>query len=253
MSAIRTNSDPIDLEPAREPLARSLFEYFRLLDQPLDEHERKNAERHIDEENPVPGIIVRDPAADGRADGRGHDDRNAVDREGLRALPQRERIGQHRLLAGRHAAAAKSLQDAEHDQRGKAGGKPAQQRRYREQRDADHVETLAADHVRQPAADRQNDRVGDEIGGDDPGAFVDADGETAGDVAQRNIGDGGVENHHEGGDRNDDGDQPGTAIARGRAALRPAAARWSLISSVRSPRPTCRDRATRRAARRTRS
>ena len=94
--------------------------------------------------------------------------------------------------------------------------------------DADHVESLAADHVRQPAAYRQHDGVGDQIGRDDPGAFVDADGQTAGDITQRDVGDRGVEYDHEGGDGEHDGDQPGTAIARRRAAF--AAGGLTLIA-----------------------
>ena len=104
------------------------------------------------------------------------------------------------------------------------GRQAAQQRADREQRDADHVEALAADDVRQPAAHRQHHGVGDEVGRDHPGAFVDAGGEAAGDVAQRHIGDRGVEHHHESRDRDDDGDQPRVAVARGRAAVIPAAA-----------------------------
>ena len=40
-------------------------------------------DRHIDEEDPVPGVIVGDPAADRRADGRRDDDCDAVEGERL--------------------------------------------------------------------------------------------------------------------------------------------------------------------------
>ena len=222
------NPDPVDLQAARPALAALAFEHLRLVHQPVHQEEREDAERHVDEKNPVPGIVVGDPAADRRADGRRHDHGDAVDGEGLRTLPRREGIGQHGLFAGRHAAAAQALQNAENDQGGETGCEPAQQRRDREQRDAEHVEALAADHVGEPAAHRQHHRIGDQIGGDDPGALVDADRETAGDVAQRDIGDRSVEHDHEGGDGDDDGDQPRAAVAGRRAAF--AAGVWPLFA-----------------------
>ena len=116
MSAIRMNSYPVDLQSARRALAALAFEHLRLVHQPVHQEERENAERYVDEKDPVPGIIVGDPAADGRADGWRHDHGDAVDGEGLRTLPRREGVGQHGLFAGRHAAAAQALQNTENDQ-----------------------------------------------------------------------------------------------------------------------------------------
>src|SRR5580704_18343690 len=98
----------------------------------------------------MPGEIVGDPAADGRADGRRDNDGDAVEREGLAASLRWKSVGEDGLLAGRHAAAAEPLKDAEENQRAKIGSKPAQQGAYREQPHTDHVEPLAADHIRQP-------------------------------------------------------------------------------------------------------
>ena len=191
----------------------------------------------------------------------GRDDHgDAVEREGLAAPLRRKRVGEDGLLAGRHAAAAEPLQDAEEDQRAQARRQSAQQRAHREQRHADHVEALAADDVRQPAAHRQHHGVGDQIGRDHPGALVDARRHGAGDVAQRDIGDRGVEHDHEGRDRDHDGDQPGIAVAGGRAAVVPDR-RLSRLPG-RADRSShfhrrhdrhARARAKRRAARRTRS
>ena len=44
---------------------------------------------------------------------------------------------------------------------------------------------------------RKNDGVGDEIGSQNPGAFVLAGGEASGNVGQGDVGDGGVEHFHE--------------------------------------------------------
>jgi hypothetical protein len=47
----------------------------------------------------------------------------------------------------------------------------------------------------------KDDGVGDQVAGEDPGAFVGAGAERAGDVGQGDVGDGGVEHFHEGGAR----------------------------------------------------
>ena len=210
---------PIHLEAAFQPLPALAFQNVRFNHQPLHERQRKNAEGHIDEEYPVPGKIVRQPPTDRRADRRRDDDCDAVERECLRALFRREGVGKDRLLARRHAAAAKPLEDAEQDQHVETGRQAAKQRRTCERGDAQHVIALAADDVGEPAADRDDDRVGDEIGGDDPGALVHPGGKAAGNVAQRDIGDRGVEHHHEGRYRDDDRDEPGIAPASGGAAF----------------------------------
>ena len=176
----------------------------------------------------MPGISVGDPAAERRSYRRRHDDGDAIERERLSALLRRKRVRQNRLFAGRHAAAAEPLQDATHDKRIKARRQSAQQRACGEQRHADHVEALASEHVGKPAAHRQYDGIGDKIGGDDPRALVDAGAEAAGDISQRHVGDRGVEYDHEGGDGDDDGDEPRVAVAGRRSAWIPAAGRARL-------------------------
>ena len=213
------DADPIDLEAAGEALLPLAHQRLRLDQEPLHQCQREHADRHVDEEDPVPGEIVGEPAADRRPDRGRHDDRDTVDREGLGALLRRKRVGQDGLLARHHAAAAQALQDAEEDQERQAGRQPAQQRAHGEQRHAQHVEALASDHAQEPAADRHDHGAGDQIGGDHPGTFVDAGRQAAGDVAQRHIGDRGVEHLHEGGDRDHHRDQPGAAVAGGRPGL----------------------------------
>ena len=79
-------------------------------------------------------------------------------------------------------------------------------------------EGLAAEHLRQEAARREHDGIGDEIGRDHPRRLVGADRQAASDVGQRDIGDGGVENLHEGRERHQDRDQPWIGAAGGAAA-----------------------------------
>ena len=78
-----------------------------------------------------------------------------------------------------------------------------------EKGDAGHVEIFSAEAGGQPGADGQDDGVGNEIAGEDPGGFVGAGAEAAGNVWQGDVGDGGVEHLHEGGEGDGNGDQPG--------------------------------------------
>jgi hypothetical protein len=62
---------------------------------------------------------------------------------------------------------------------------------------------------REPVGGGEDDGVGDEVAGEDPGGFVVGGGERAGDVGERDRGDGGVEHLHEGGEHDGRGDEPG--------------------------------------------
>ena len=77
-----------------------------------------------------------------------------------------------------------------------------------EQRDAHHVVALAPEHAAEPRAHRQDDRVGDQVAGQYPGAFVVAGAETARDVRQRDVRDAGVEQLHERRHRHRQRDRP---------------------------------------------
>ena len=184
-------------------------EIGRVFDDAIGEVEREDADRDIEEEDPAPAVVVDDPAADGGAEDRRHDDGNAVHGEGHAALLGRKGVGEDGLLAGLKATAGRALQDAEEDQHAESGREPAEQRGEGEQEDAGHVEALAADAVGDPAADGQHHGVGDQVAGEDPGGFVRAGGERAADVGHGDIGDGGVERLHEGGQGDGNGDDPG--------------------------------------------
>ncbi len=109
---------------------------------------------------------------------------------------------------GARAAAADALQDATEDQKRQRGRQAAECGADAEERDADHVELFASDEGRHVGAGRQDDGVGDQIRGEHPGGFVLRSPEATGDVRQCNVGDGGVEHLHKGGERNRHGDDP---------------------------------------------
>src|SRR4029079_13535150 len=66
---------------------------------------------------------------------------------------------------------------------------------------------------RQPASERKDDRVRDEIRRQHPGGFVDRRGEASGDVGKRHVDDRRVEHLHEGGEHDGDCDEPRIDLA----------------------------------------
>ncbi|GJE03234.1 hypothetical protein GMJLKIPL_5185 [Methylobacterium isbiliense] len=197
------------LAPQAPPL---LHRRGRVLDEEVDQHQGHHADRGVDQEAPVPGIGVGEPAAEGRPDHRRDHDGDPVEREGLAALLRREGIRQDRLRERGHTA-AEPLQHPEEQQRFEAPGEAAQHRRDGEERDRRHEERLAPVALGEEARRGQHDRVGDEVARHHPGRLVRPDRESARDVAQRHVGDRGVEHLHEGRERDHHGDDPGIAPA----------------------------------------
>ena len=120
----------------------------------------------------------------------------------------REGVGEDGLFGGCKAAAANALQDAAEDKERKRRSDAAESRADAEERDADHVELLAPDEGGHVGAGGEDDGVGYEIRGEDPGGFVLRGAEAAGDVGQGDVADGGVEDLHEGGEGDRHGDDP---------------------------------------------
>ena len=89
------------------------------------------------------------------------------------------------------------------------GRDAAEERGDGEEGDAGHVVGLAAEDAGEPGGHGEDDGVGDEVGGEDPGDFVVGAAETSGDVGEGDVGDGGVEQLHEGGEGDGEGDDPG--------------------------------------------
>src|SRR6202043_1856639 len=137
------------------------------------------------------------------------DYRDAVNGESHTALGGRKGVGENGLFAGLQAASTGTLQHAADNERGQVGCKSAQEGTHGKQGYATHVEVLAADDGGEPAAQGKHDGVGDEIGSEDPGAFILPGREAACDVRQCHVGDGSVEDFHESRQRDCDGDDPG--------------------------------------------
>jgi hypothetical protein len=102
-----------DKEEADQIEADPLICRLCVLHQRRDERHGCEADGAVDEEVPVPGIIVGEPAAECGSHDRRHDHRNAEQGEGLAAFFGREGIRKDRLRHRHHAAAAQPLQDTE--------------------------------------------------------------------------------------------------------------------------------------------
>ena len=189
------------------------FDVRRVLDEPFRQRHRQQADRQVDVENPAPGIIVGDPAAERRADDGRYDDRQRKCRHCHAAFGGRKTFQQDRLGNRHHRAAAGALQDARQNQHRQVQRHPAQHGRKREHRDAGDEHPFASELISQPAGHRQDDGVGHEITGEHPRRLIRRRGQAAGDVRQRDVGDGGVEHLHERRQHHARRDQP-RAVAR---------------------------------------
>ena len=205
VTASKPETDAVD---AAEFLADAL-EVGRVFNDAAGENDGENADGDIEEEDPAPGIVVGDPAADGGPDGGCDDDGHPVDGEGDAAFFRSEGIGEDGALAGLQAPAGRALKDAEEDQQSERVGETATERKDGESDDTAHVEALAADAVGDPAADGQNDGVGDQVGGENPGGLFVTGAERPGNVRKGDVGDGGIERFHERGERDGEGDTCG--------------------------------------------
>ena len=153
------------------------FDPGRIVDQAVDQDEGQNADRDVDEEDPAPGVVVGDPAAQGGADGGSEDGDEAVEGKGLAALLGLEGVGHDGLGHGLHASAAEALNDAADEQDGQRGSRAAEETGDGKDGNAEDEEVAAAHDAGGPAAEGQDNGVGDQVAGEDPGSLIGAGAE----------------------------------------------------------------------------
>jgi hypothetical protein len=78
----------------------------------LREQERDNTDGDVDEEDPVPAVVIGDPSAKRGPNRRRHDHGHPIDCESHIALCGRKDVGEDGLLAWSKSATAKPLHDA---------------------------------------------------------------------------------------------------------------------------------------------
>jgi hypothetical protein len=191
------------------PQLRPLFhKIFRVAEKGVTSAKCQKADRHIDQKDPPPLVLVSQPATERRTDDRREQGRQAEQRHRHALLFSRESIQENGLTAGLQTATRQALDDAEQDELTETTGHSTQSGTERKNSDR-YEEVIAAAEMRaQPPGDRQDDGVGGKVAGENPFAVIDRCRQTARDIAQRHHRDGGVENLHESRYHNDRGHQP---------------------------------------------
>ena len=144
----------------------------RVLYQPGDQEEGQNTDRNVDEEDPAPGEVVGDPAAERGSDGGREDGDQAIEGECLAAFLRLEAVGHDGLGHGLHSAAAGSLQNAADKQHGQRRRSAAEEAGDGKNHNAEQKEITASHHAGSPCADGQYDGVRDQVAGQHPCALV---------------------------------------------------------------------------------
>ncbi len=208
------DADAEVVEP-RALLEGDAVEGRRILHQGAGEREGQEAHGDVDEEDPVPAEVVRDPPAQHRPDdGRQHH-AHAVDGHRLPPLLVGEGLHEDGLGDGLQAATTEPLEHAEEDQPAQRGCDAAEQRGDREDRHAGEVEPLPPHEAGEVAAQGQHHGIGHQVRGQHPGGLLHRGREVPRDVRQRHVGHAGVEDLHEGRDHHREGDDPGVDAAVG--------------------------------------
>ena len=182
-------------------------------DQRLAERERGEADREVDEEDPVPAQRLGEQAAGEepeRASGHRHEDVGAHRAGSLgdpRELGDDDRED-HRRLRGR----ADALEEARCDQRPLRRGDAAQERRDRERDHAAEEHALSPGQVAEPAGQEQQAAERHEERVDDPGQVRLAEAEVLLDRRERDVHDRDVEDDHQLREADDEQRCPAAAI-----------------------------------------
>ena len=206
----------------------------RILHELQHRDECGDADRHIDQEHPAPGVVIGDPAAQRRPDDRREDHRDRHQRERFAALRGLECVQDHGLLARLKPTAEQPLEQPEHDQLRQARRDPAQERAHGEHHDAHQEVAFAPDQPAQPPGDRHNNSVCHQIRRERPCRVIVARRQRPRDIGKADIDDGGIQDLHERCQRRGTRDQPDAAPRPPRDVLKIT---HTMLTLRRRPRP----------------
>ena len=159
------------------------------------------ADRHVDEEDPLPAEGVDEHAPHERAHGHPDADARSPDPERSLALARSELLrdqGEHR---SEHRRAADSLQAAGDVERERVRGEPREERGGGECGEPDREDELAAQPVGERPRHQRERGEGEDVGVDDPLQVGQARAEVTLDLGQGDVHDRDVEQEHERRDR----------------------------------------------------
>ena len=195
--------------------------------------DRGDADRQVDQEDPVPRGAVDQRAAEDRAEDRAEQHRDAEHGHHATDALGAGGAGQDRHAERHQHAAAEALQDAEEHQHLEAGGGRAEHRAGGEQQHGEQVEPLGAEAVGGPAGQRDDAGQGQRVAGHRPGDLGRGGVELALEGLERDGHDRDVEDGHdraEDDDARDEEDVPVELVGR-----RPPGCRRGAAGGLWSP------------------
>ena len=136
--------------------------------QPQRQPETEDADRHVDEEDPLPAEAVHQDSPGDRADQGGHPGGRAPHAHRHAATSSREDAGDHGQRLRRQQCGTESLHHPSGDEHFDGTGQPAPQRGGGEHRQPDEVEVLGPEPVTEAARHQQRDGEGEQIGAGHP-------------------------------------------------------------------------------------
>ena len=149
-----------------------------------DHEQRERADRQVDVEDPAPGEVVDEEAADQRPDHRGDAEHRAEHALVLAAVARRDDVADDGDRRHQQAARAEALEAAERDQLGHVLRDAAERGADEEGHDRDLEHDLASVEVAELPVQRAGHRRREQVGGHDPGQVLEA-AEVADDRRQR--------------------------------------------------------------------
>ena len=180
----------------------------RIVDESIDHERRQRADRHVDIEIPAPAPRVGDIAADGRTHDRRDHHADSPHRHRHRLLARRKGLHQDGLRQRHHRGAGRPLHQAEEHDLVERLRDAAQRRRHHEHRDRGDEVALAPEALGDPSGHRDHDAGGDQVARDDPRDLIDAGGEAALHMRQRDVDDRAVEDLEHGAEHHRERDDP---------------------------------------------
>ena len=180
------------------------------------ERQRDDADRQVDEEDPAPGDVVDEPAAEDRAQDRAEQHRDADDAHHAADALRAGGAGEDRHAERHQHAAAEALQHAEGDQRLRRPGEARERRADEEEGDREHVEPLGAEAVGGPAGERDHGRQRERVAGRRPTGSSSAGVEVSRERVDGDVDDRHVEDRHDRAEHDDGGDEEQRAVERPR-------------------------------------
>jgi hypothetical protein len=135
------------------------------------EHKQEQPDRDVDQEDPAPGPVGHEQAAEHRADDAAH--REDAGEQPERPVPARaEPVGDDPGRGGHERAPAERLDGSEHDQQVDVIGEAAAEGGGREQDDGAQEDLLAAVLVAELSGQRHDKHLAERVHGDRPGTPV---------------------------------------------------------------------------------